>query len=165
MRLKEPRSTLGNFLTVAKRLKQTLGPILIQLPPRWTVNVERLDKFLAAAPRRLRFAVEFRDERWLRPDVFKVLERRHAALCIHDMIKNHPRELTAEWTYLRYHGDHYSGSYPEQHLASEAEWINRQLAAGLDVFGYFNNDSLGYAVQNAIDLKSKIQHRFLRVSR
>jgi uncharacterized protein YecE (DUF72 family) len=165
MRLKEPRSTLGNFLTMAKRPKQTFGPILVQLPPRWSVNVQRLDEFLAAAPRRLRFAIEFRDERWLSPDVFTVLERHRAALCIHDMLKNHPRLVTADWTYLRYHGDHYSGSYSEQHLASEAEWINRQLAAGLDVFAYFNNDSQGYAVQNATDPKSKIQRRFLRTSR
>ncbi len=162
MRLKEPRSTLGNFLTVAKRLKQTLGPIHIQLPPGWSVNAQRLDEFLAAAPRRLRFAVEFRDERWLCPDVFTVLERHRAALCIHDMLKKHPRVVTADWTYLRYHGTHYSGSYSEQHLASEAEWINRQLAAGLDVFAYFNNDAQGHAVQNATDLKSKIQRRFLR---
>ena len=165
MRLKEPCSTLGNFLPVAKRLKQTLGPILVQLPPRWSVNVQRLDEFLAAAPRRLRFAVEFRDERWLCPDVFKVLERHHAALCIHDMLKSHPRLVTANWTYLRYHGDHYSGSYSEQHLASEAKWINHQLAAGRDVFAYFNNDAQGYAVQNATNLKSKIRRRFLRVNR
>jgi len=142
MRLKEPRSTLGNFLSVSKRLKQTLGPILVQLRPHWNVNTQRLDAFLAAAPRGLRFAVEFRDERWLCPEVYKVLERYRAALCIHDMIKNHPRLLTAEWTYLRYHGDHYSGSYSEVQLSREVEWIDRQLSSGLDVFGYFKNDPL-----------------------
>jgi uncharacterized protein YecE (DUF72 family) len=161
MRLKEPRSTLGNFLTVTKRLKQTLGPILVQLRPRWDVNAERLDEFLTAAPRGLRFAVEFRDERWLCNEVFKVLERHHVALCIHDMLKNHPRLLTAEWTYLRYHGDHYSGSYSEEQLSREAEWINRQLASGLDVFAYFNNDAHGYAVKNARELRAYIKPRFL----
>ncbi|MGN6720325.1 MAG: DUF72 domain-containing protein [Candidatus Binatia bacterium] len=159
MRLKEPDATLGNFLAVAKRLKQTLGPILVQLPPRWSANAQRLDEFLEAAPRRLRFAVEFRDERWLCPQVFRVLERHRAALCIHDMLKNHPRLVTADWTYLRYHGNHYSGSYSEQHLASEAEWINRQLAAGLDVFAYFNNDAHGDAVQNAATLKTFVAGR------
>ena len=67
MRLKKPRATLKNFLAFTKRLQQTLGPILVQLPPRWSVNAQRLDQFLASAPRRLRFAVEFRDERWLCP--------------------------------------------------------------------------------------------------
>jgi len=31
--------------------------------------------------------------------------------------------------------------------------INRQLARGIDVFAYFNNDAQGYAVRNATDLK------------
>jgi len=73
MRLKEPRATLKNFLAVTKRLQQTLGPMLVQLPPR-CVNAQRLDQFLASAPRRLRFAVEFRDERWLCPDLFNILD-------------------------------------------------------------------------------------------
>jgi len=147
MRLKEPHATLENFLAVAKRLKRTLGPILVQLPPHWSVNIQRLDEFLAAAPRHFRFAIEFRDERWLCTDIFKILERRRAALCIHDMLKNHPRLLTADWTYLRYHGDRYSGSYCEEQLSSDAEWINRQLAAGLDIFAYFNNDAQGNTVK------------------
>jgi uncharacterized protein YecE (DUF72 family) len=57
MRLKEPRATLKNLIAVTKRLQQTLGPMLVQLPPRWSVNAQRLDQFLASAPRRLRFAV------------------------------------------------------------------------------------------------------------
>jgi Protein of unknown function DUF72 len=72
---------------------------------------------------------EFSDERWLCPDLFNILEH-HQAACIHDMLKNHPRHLTAESTYLRYHGDHYSGSYSDQQLSREAGWINRQLSAG-----------------------------------
>jgi len=100
---------------------------------------------------------KFRDERWLCANVFKILERRRAALCIHDMLKNHPRLLTADWMNLRYRGDHYSGSYSEQQLSSEAEWINRQLAAGLDIFAYFNNDAQGNAVKNAARLKTLLQ--------
>lgn len=159
MRLKEPRATLKNFLAVTKRLQQTLGPVLVQLPPRWSVNAERLDQFLASAPSRLRFAVEFRDERWLCPEVFKILEHHQAALCIHDMIKNHPRLVTAEWSYLRYHGDHYSGSYSERQLSAEAEWITGQLSAGIDVYAYFNNDAQGYAVKNAATLKILLADR------
>ena len=68
------------------------------------------------------------------------------------MIKNHPRILTADWTYLRYHEERYSGSYSHQKLAAEAGWIRRQLATGKDVFAYFNNDAQGFAVSNAADL-------------
>jgi len=152
-RLKKPKSTIGKFLQVAKRLKKLFGPVLVQLPPQWKANAPRLDAFLAAAPRSRRWAIEFRNADWLNKEVFKVLERHGAALCIHDMIANHPRILTAEWTYLRYHGERYSGSYSPRKLAAEARWIRRNSAAGVDVFAYFNNDARGFAVKNAAALK------------
>jgi uncharacterized protein YecE (DUF72 family) len=152
MRLKNPRATIGNFLKAARRLGEFLGPILVQLPPHWSVNAARLDGFLAVAPRALRWAVEFRNPSWLCDEVYSVLERHKAALCVHDIIKDHPRILTADWTYLRYHGERYSGSYSHQKLAAEAGWIRRQLATGKDVFAYFNNDAQGFAVSNAADL-------------
>jgi uncharacterized protein YecE (DUF72 family) len=151
-RLKKPKSTIGKFLKVAGRLKKFFGPILVQLPPHWKANPQRLDAFLAAAPRSHRWAVEFRNPDWLREEVYKILECHHAALCIHDMIENHPRVLTAKWTYLRYHGKRYSGSYSRQKLAAQGKWIRRQRAAGVDVFVYFNNDAQGFAVKNAAEL-------------
>ena len=82
-----------------------------------------------------------------------MLQRHNAALCIHDMISDHPRRTTADWVYLRFHGDHYSGSYAPDMLKAQARWIKRQLAEGKDVFAYFNNDAQGYAVDNAKQLK------------
>ena len=153
MRLKNAQQTIGNFLTVANRLEKFLGPILVQLPPHWSVNAQRLDEFLTVAPRSLHWAVEFRNPSWLCDEVYAVLERYRAALCIHDMIPEHPRVLTANWTYLRYHGERYSGSYSPQQLTAEAKWMRAQLAQGTDVFAYFNNDAQGYAVKNAADLR------------
>jgi uncharacterized protein YecE (DUF72 family) len=153
MRLKEPERTIGNFLAVAKRLRSYLGPVLVQLPPHWNANATRLGEFLAAAPSSVRWAVEFRNPSWLVEEVFAVLREHRAALCIHDMIPDHPRLLTAGWTYLRFHGNHYGGSYPHEKLAGEAKWIGKQLASGADVFAYFNNDAQGHAVANAADLK------------
>jgi uncharacterized protein YecE (DUF72 family) len=72
------------------------------------------------------------------------------------MIEDHPRTVTATWTYLRYHGEHYGGSYTPQRLAADARWIRKQLASGKDVFAYFNNDAQGFAVQNAADLKRRV---------
>ena len=69
------------------------------------------------------------------------------------MIKNHPRIITADWTYLRYHGQRYAGSYSPQKLAAEAKWIRQELKSGRHVFAYFNNDAEGYAVKNAAALK------------
>jgi len=148
---------IKNFLQHARRLRTTLGPILVQLPPHWDVNIDRLLGFLNAASRSFRWAFEFRDRRWLCEDVYSILQNHNAALCIHDMIDDHPRRITASWTYLRFHGDHYSRSYPPHSLKQQAQWIKQQLADGRDVFAYFNNDAHGYALQNAADLKRYVK--------
>ena len=153
VRLKKPRSTIGKFLQRAGRLGEFLGPILVQLPPNWKADPERLAAFLKAAPKDYRWAVEFRDPRWLCEEVFAILKEHGCALCVHDMIDDHPRLVTAEWVYLRFHGDHYSGCYTPQFLTARAAEIRAYLAAGLDVFAYFNNDAQGFAIQNATDLK------------
>ena len=155
-RLKEPRATIKTFLQHARRLRKLLGPILVQLPPNWDVNTDRLFDFLKAAPRSVRWAFEFRDPRWLCEEVFTILQSHNAALCVHDMIENHPRRITADWIYLRFHGDHYSGNYTSQALKAQAKWIKQQLGEGKDVFAYFNNDAQGFAIQNAADLKQYV---------
>lgn len=151
--LKDPGQSIGRFLTAARLLGRHLGPILVQLPPRWRADPQRLDEFLARAPKGQRWAVEFRDADWLRDEVFDILSRHGAALCIHDLISRHPRVLTTDWTYLRFHGEHDAGSYTAQFLGAQGKRIREMLAAGHDVYAYFNNDREAHAVHNALDLK------------
>lgn len=157
--LKDADEVIGNFLAAARRLEDRLGPILVQLPPRWGADPGRLADFLAAAPDDLRWAVEFRDPSWLREDVYGVLRDAGAALCVHDLVEDHPRELTAGWSYLRYHGRRYAGSYSHQKLTAEADRIADRLAGGRDVYAYFNNDAGGHAVTDARDLRRYVTAR------
>ncbi len=152
-KLKDSVSTIGQFCHRIQPLKASAGPILVQLPPRWHPNPERLSAFLENAPRNLRWAVEFRNPEWLSETVYDVLRTHGAALCIHDMLADHPRLLTAKWTYVRFHGDHYEGSYSYQALSAWARWMQEQMSAGRDVYAYFNNDAEGHAVRNAQRLK------------
>jgi uncharacterized protein YecE (DUF72 family) len=154
-RLADPGRHIGAFLERARRLGEFLGPILVQLPPRWRVNADRLARFLDAAPADLRWAVEFRDESWLREDVFGILRNHNAALCLHDLIPDHPLGVTADWVYLRYHGagQRYGGCYSARRLSGDAGRIRAWLEAGRDVFAYFNNDAGGYAPRNAAELR------------
>ena len=48
-KLKDPEDPIRLFFTRAKRLGHAFGPVLYQLPPRWPVNVDRLETFLAGA--------------------------------------------------------------------------------------------------------------------
>lgn len=88
--------------------------------------------------------------------MFTILQRHNAALCIHDMIDDHPRRITADWIYLRFHGNRYSGSYAPETLKTQARWIKQQLGDGKDVFAYFNNDAEGHALRNAAELKQYV---------
>lgn len=156
-RLKDPAGPLQTFTTRARNLGDHLGPILVQLPGNWEVNVERLHAFLEAAPQRYRWAIEFRDPSWLCGPVYDLLRSHKAALVVHDMLPDHPREITTDWVYLRFHGDHYQGSYTSQFLTAEAQRIKEDLQAGRDVYAYFNNDQEGHAVRNAQALKRYLE--------
>jgi uncharacterized protein YecE (DUF72 family) len=154
MKLREAASWLPNHLAVARRLGAALGPTLVQLPPRWRRNTERLDEFLTVAPKDLRWAVELREPSWLSDDVFDVLRRHGAALCIHDLLDAHPWMLTTDWAYVRFHGPaarerRYVGRYGARRLRRPAERLVEWLDCGHDVYAYFNNDYHGDAVRDA----------------
>lgn len=152
-KLKDPQQPIRLFMNRARRLKSRLGPILVQLPPRWRVNVERLEGFLRAVPPRTRWAIEFRDSSWLCEPIYGVLSKYKVALCWHDLLPDHPYRLTARFTYLRFHGHRYAGSYTAAQLKAHACRIREYLAQGVDVYAYFNNDAEGYAIRNALDLR------------
>lgn len=155
-KLRDPEQTLPYFLERSAALGDRTGPLLLQLPPRWRADPERLRAFLSRAPRRLRWAVEVRDPSWLCAPVYRVLSEHGAALCIHDLLPEHPRLLTADFTYLRYHGVAYGGSYSPRALSREARWIVAQLEQGIDVYAFFNNDLGGHAVRNARSLREEL---------
>lgn len=156
-KLKDPDSTIGNFMDRAKSLEDHLGPVLVQLPPRWKPDVARLAAFLAAAPTDVRWAVEFRDASWLIDEVLETLIDHGAGLVIHDMIPDHPWVLTTDWMYLRFHGVDYSHKYSEDRLRSIARWIREKRDAGIDAYAYFNNDACGYAVSDATTLRQYVE--------
>jgi uncharacterized protein YecE (DUF72 family) len=159
-KLSDAPAWLERHLDRVEHLGDATGPQLVQLPPRWRRDVARLDEFLHAAPSRLRWAVEVRDPSWLHDDVLDVLSRHGAALCIHDLLPDHPWELTAPWTYLRFHGvdraQPYHGRYGGRRLWRVADRISAWAGEGTDVYAYFNNDFHGNAVADASWLRERI---------
>lgn len=164
MKLLDAASWLPKHLDMLDHLGSSAGPTLVQLPPRWHRNTERLDEFLSLVPRSRRVAVELRDPTWLHDDVYEVLGRHGAALCIHDLLADHPWELTTDWTYVRFHGPDatshaYQGPYGEDGLFWMAARLTRWLEDGHDVYAYFNNDDSGYAVRDASWLADRLRLR------
>jgi uncharacterized protein YecE (DUF72 family) len=127
-----------------------LGPVLWQLPATFRRDDERLGAALERLPPG-RHCFEFRHESWFREDVYALLRERGVALVIGD----HPgrpfqtRELTAGWTFVRFHGGHgEGGDYTDAELAT---WRRRlaQWRRRVEVYAYFNNDwALALSVDN-----------------
>jgi uncharacterized protein YecE (DUF72 family) len=160
-KLIDPEPWLAHHLDRVRRLGDHLGPNLVQLPPRWKRDARRLDDFLHAAPTDIRWAVEVRDPSWLHDDVFSVLERHDAALVLHDLISGHPWCLTTTWTYVRFHGPRaveqpYHGRYGGGRLWRAAKRLQEWLDDGVDVYAYFNNDTDGHAVADALWLRTRL---------
>ena len=159
-KLKDPAEPLEIFLGRASLLCEKLGPVLFQLPPRWRCNIERLRKFLALLPADSRSAFEFRDQSWFRPEVYDALRKAGAAFCIYDLAgRLSPREVTADFVYIRLHGPGaaYSGRYDTAALANWAGAIASWQDRGKEVFCYFDNDQGGFAVANALELIKLLQ--------
>lgn len=164
-KLKDTPATLARFLDNAAPLLPRVAAILVQLPPGWKKDAERLKNFFAAAPGRIRWAFEFRNPSWLCDEVYAILRRYNSALVIHDLIKPHPEVVTADWMYLRFHGGEGTGGYPPEALSAAADRIRSHAAAGREVYVYFNNDRDAQAVFNAEDLIRLLQKRRVDVLR
>jgi uncharacterized protein YecE (DUF72 family) len=157
-KLKDPVEPLHRLFERARRLQSTFGPVLYQLPPRWTVDLERLTTFLRALPKRRSHAIEFRDSSWYRDEVFVLLERYRVALCLHDMAGSATEKLAVgPFVYVRFHGpQQYSGRYDDRTLEGWAAWLVARLGEGRPVYAYFNNDTGGHAPRDAVRLRRAI---------
>src|SRR4030042_6201513 len=160
-RLKDCREPLSLFLDHASPLKEKLGAVLWQLPPRFKFKKERLEKFcvlLSTLPRSKlhRHAFEFRDESWLCPEAFRILEDFGFAFCIaHGSGLPFIEKITSNFVYLRLHGGEvlYGSNSFDKELKQWARKIQNWRKKGKTAFVYFNNDAYDFAVKDALSLK------------
>jgi uncharacterized protein YecE (DUF72 family) len=157
-RLAKVQEPLRLFLDRAAGLRDKLGPILFQLPPTMKRDDDSLRSFLDALPERPQAAIEFRHESWYADDVYELLRSRGAALVIADSPKHRtPLETTAPWTYIRLHHGDPTISYGADGLAL---WTQRilSLAESADpIYVFFNNDTAGNAIVDALSLTEKVR--------
>lgn len=159
-KLNDPGEPLRTFLDRLRPLGPQLGPVLVQLPPNWNADVQRLESFLGQTPSDVRFAVEFRDPSWHDDEIYDALRRHGAALCIYDDAGTvTPKEVTADFVYLRFHGteEGYRGAYGREGLAPWAGAVHAWLEAGTDVYAYFNNDADVSAPRDARTLRHMLE--------
>lgn len=166
-----------------------LGPILWQLPPTLGFDADRLATFFALLPRStgeaawlarrhdgrmtdrslttmhtdapIRHALEVRHRSFVTP-AFTALLREHAvAIVIADTAGRWPliREVTADFVYLRLHGDVelYTSGYTDEALDAWAGAIRTWTGDGLDVQVHFDNDVKVRAPFDAMSLAARLR--------
>lgn len=187
--LHDVRQPLANFFASGVlRLEDKLGPILWQFSPRMRLDGDRFAMFLELLPRssgqaarlahhhdtrvkdpwtrtsrdrRIRHAIEIRNESFLIPEFMQMLRHYGAALVFSDAAEwTYVEDVTADFIYARLHGSEvlYASGYDDEALARWADRIRRWQhgsephdaqrigpppvrRAKRDAYVYFDNDA------------------------
>lgn len=205
-KLRDVEVPLANFFASGVlRLGDKLGPVVWQMPERARFDEERLDHFLGLLPhdtesaaklaskhddkvgekswtrtdrnRRLRHALEVRNEDAMTADLVRVVRRHGTALVVSDSA-DWPRveEVTAGFVYVRLHGSRetYASRYSDRELDAWAEKVGawrrgeepespRRITERKpparktrDVYVYFDNDQNAHAPRDALRLIERL---------
>lgn len=155
-RLRDVEKPLANFFASGLfHLKEKLGPILWQFPPSFQYDPKIVEAFFRLLPkdlkeaqqlarnkdetvkgrsylsfrknRRLRHAMEIRNESFINPSFVELLRKYNVALVIADTAGKWPykEDITADFVYIRLHGDAklYASGYTEKALHRWADRI------------------------------------------
>jgi uncharacterized protein YecE (DUF72 family) len=176
-RLKNCDKELRDFYASACLLEHTLGLILLQLPPDFKYNPDLLKSVLDRFNEPHRMVIEFRNQSWIRSETFALLNEHNAAYCIVDSPelkdlpvfqeyvfsdKSDPADpgpsfpVTSDAAYIRMHGraKWFDYNYSNQELHDLSKIIIFLSNKGIkDIYIFFNNDTAGYAVSNALFFK------------
>ncbi len=170
-RLKGIKQPLKQFLSRSKALEHKRGPILVQLPPSFSLDTKRFESFLQTARacaeelemEDLRFACEPRHKSWFEESeersYFIQLMRDYHCAFVFAQSEPYPypqdEPLTSDIVYVRFHGPEklFASKYSEEAMKKWADKISGWNQKGMTVYAYFNNDMHGYAVDNAQSLQ------------
>ena len=153
---------IDDFYTlITKGLKEKLGPVLFQLPPKYVYTKERLELILKSLSKEFKNVIEFRDGSWWTPEVFNRLKKEKLIFCGIDY-PGLPNDgiMTNETGYYRFHGRPrlYYSAYKRNDLKKIAEEIfaNKKVS---EAYIFFNNTATDAAIKNANWLKKYICDR------
>ena len=152
----EAAPILADFYgTVQEGLRDKLGPVLFQLPPKAAYSPELLGRILEQLDPAFQNVLEFRHPSWWDGEVFRLLGRHGVSFCG----QSHPQPLpdeviaNAPLLYYRLHG------VPELYKSSYSPEFLRRLAADIrtaegvrEAYVFFNNGIGGVGALNAQEM-------------
>ena len=179
--LRDCGAELSAFLRSIEPLAAKLRVILIQLPRSFAPKEGRpiLRSFLEQLPRDFRYAIEFRDPGWHRPQVVRLLEKHRICWVWADTSPLSERNLapfelwphTTDFIYVRLLGDYitkYDGDGKPVHRYATLLWkreaaleswalkIERHLGEVRNVWAFVNNHFEGFAPETCQRLASRL---------
>ena len=162
-RLNCTEEEVNSFLQIISHLQDKASVILWQLPPSFKKNIEKLKSILKILGKfkNYKYAFEFRNMSWFDEETFELLKSFNATLCLADWPINTQTDYDFDFFYLRRHGAFedapFSRPYSEREIERDAELVCEKLKKEKDVYVFFNNDTEGFAVKNALELKEKVE--------
>ena len=173
-RLRDCTAELNSFFKAIEPIAHKLQVILVQLPPAFTPKDGRqpLRKFLAQLPGDFRFAIEFRNPGWHRPQIISLIEKCRVCWVWADTSPLNERNLapfeflplTTDFLYVRLLGDYstkYDGEGKHVHRYDKLLWqreaaleswslkIERHLPEVRNVWTFASNHFEGFAPETA----------------
>lgn len=148
------------YATVQEGLREKLGCVLFQMPPRMAFTEERLERILNNLDSAFQNVLEFRHESWWNVDVYEALKAKNVTFCgmshpsLPDDVVQNDSTL-----YYRFHGatELYKSLYD---LKSLKKFVNEVSEAPIrSAFVYFNNDIGASAMTNAHQVQDLVSKK------
>src|SRR5215216_3012244 len=158
-RLRDSRDYLLQFVERVRPLEGKLGCVLIQLPPDFSpAERKSLNEFLELLPTDIKFAVEFRDKRWITAETLKELNNARVALTLTDSkwinreaFFGLAEQAAVDFSYVRWLGPRDLTDFSRIQIDRTKEltrWVEffKELEKQVTtIFGYFNNHFQGHS--------------------
>lgn len=159
--MKDCESLLNDFYsTVEEGLKEKLGCVLFQFPPKFVYTEERLQLLINNLKPDVRNVVELRDKSWWDKKIFKIIKEHNIIFSgiSHPTLPDHQEPVfNNPDAYYRFHGipKLFYSEYSETDLKTVADEILKKKTLK-EVFVYFNNTATSAAIKNALWLREYV---------
>ncbi len=155
---------LDRFADETSGLGEKLGPILVQLPPKFEFNAGLSGDFIAGIRERFTGDIvwEPRHATWFTREVETLFAEHHIARVAADPARVPEAAVpagAAAIVYYRLHGSPriYYSKYTSEFVGCVAERIRAATEAGSEAWCIFDNSALGAATEDALALKLLLQ--------
>ncbi|RYD79016.1 MAG: DUF72 domain-containing protein, partial [Sphingobacteriales bacterium] len=157
---KDCEKLLNDFYsTINECLKDKLGCVLFQFPPKFEFTEERLNLLMANLKPSFRNVIEFRNVSWLSDEIFDKLGLMNITVSGMSFPSNLPDSIVdnTKTIYYRFHGKPvlYKSEYDLETIQNFAKEIPEDVR---EVYIYFNNTWGVGALNNSKQLQKIVNH-------